>query len=128
MLHIVGSDRLQYQLQSVQVGVSRKQGHPVENLCENAPNGPCVHCLVVGSIPDKELWRSVPARRDVVGVLVILGAIEGASEAEVAQFDQAGLADQQVLRFDVPMDQLRRVQEVVRFQDLVDDSLNPLDL
>lgn len=112
----------------MQVGVAREKRHSVENLSKNAPHGPCVHSLAVGSVTDEEFGCSVPPRRDVVRVLVIFGRVQGSCEAEVAEFDQTSLTDEKVLRLDVTMNDFGLMQEVVGLEDLVNDGLDPVDL
>lgn len=51
-----------------------------------------------------------------------------AREAEVAELYNAIFANQQVFRFNVAVDDVVRVQKVVRLQDLVNDFLNLVEL
>jgi hypothetical protein len=55
--------------------------------------------------PEEDLGRAVPARRNVVGEVLLRPArADDAREAEVAEFDRRVAVDQQICGFDVAMD------------------------
>ena len=123
-LDSVCSECLHYELQGVEVRISREEGLPVVQLSENTTHGPHIYARRVTCVTNQQLGCAIPPRRDVVGVLKISFRFDTPSETEIAKFDYFILADQQVLWLYVSMHHLLAVKVLERPQSLVDDLLD----
>lgn len=65
------------------------------------------HSLPVSGVSHQQLWRSIPARRNVIGVNLSRSGRHRPGEAKVTELDHTELRDQNVLRFNVPVNDLR---------------------
>ena len=102
---------------------------PPEHFREDATDRPHVDRGGVALVLDEELRCAVPARHDVLGeaeVLLLLGGVDRAREAEVADLQVAVLVHQQVARLQVTVEHMRSVDSVHAAEDLVEEVLEVL--
>ena len=87
----------------IDLAITREQRFLRRHLREDAPDGPHVHAGAVLAAAEEDLGRAVPQRDDFVGVGA-QGDAEGAGEAEVGEFQVARAIDEEVLRFQVAVE------------------------
>jgi hypothetical protein len=126
-----GPDHVKDQGQLVDEIFPREKRLPSQQLGENAADRPHIHCVVVEAVGAQHQLRGpVPACDDVlrhglldgiVGVLSFPGGA-GTGKAEIRDPKLAGPGDQQVPRFEVPMDDPVVVEKFEAFQDLVHEE------
>ena len=138
---------MQHPLQLVHGGGPGKEGPADEKLREDAPGGPHVHPVRVPRGPKQDLRRPVPPGGNVVredgggalepprrerrpsllGLHLLLPLVHliqlghGPGEAEVRQLHVAVAREQKVAGLQVPVQELRRVQELEGLEKLVHD-------
>lgn len=107
----------------VDLAVAREQRLLRRHLRENAPHAPHVHAGAVLSAAEQDLWRAVPQRDDFVGVGA-QGDAEGAREPEVGEFEVAGAVDEEVLGFQVAVEDAVGVAVAYAEEELVGEFLD----
>ncbi|KAM0859882.1 hypothetical protein ACQ4PT_046899 [Festuca glaucescens] len=108
----------------VHVVPPREERRPVDELHEDAPDGPDVDGRrVVGGV-EQQLGGPVPPRDDVLRHHVALR--RGARQAEVADLEVAVGVEEQVAGLEVPVDHVRRVDVLEPAQQLVQEVLTVL--
>ena len=97
--------------------VARKQRLGVEELPHDTSSGSEVHRLVIGPLTKQKFRRPVPASGHIVCQVSVLGGpLPG--KAEIAELEDTLLADEQILRLDISMDDLLRVHVVNGLDEL----------
>ena len=134
---------LQYQLDLVLCALSREQNTAQIDLCDDAPEAPNIHGLVVLVAIEQDFRGSVPPSRNVirdhramvepVEVLVLrffLGLllpstnfVVGASQPEVRNLEGAVVVDQHVAGLQIAVDEAGGVHVSDALGDLVHDEL-----
>ena len=84
----------------INLAIAREQRFPRRHLGENAADGPHVDAGAVLAATEQDFGAPVPERDDFVGVGAE-GDAEGAGEAEVGEFEVAFFVDEEVLGFQV---------------------------
>lgn len=109
----------------VQLVFPWKHGVAVDEFAEDAANRPHVDFLaVVGA--DKQLRRAIPASGDIVGEGLLGVFFLDASEPEIADLELSVIADQQVFRLDIPVNDIHRMQVGEPLHQLEDHRANLL--
>ena len=103
-----GAHGFTHDVQLIHVGLTREQRLPVGELAHDASDRPRVHLGSVFLRSQQQLGRSVPPRGYVICEnFVGLVSLELACKAKIAEFERVRArivrADEQVLRFDVPV-------------------------
>mmetsp|Transcript_39239 Transcript_39239/g.103439 ORF Transcript_39239/g.103439 Transcript_39239/m.103439 type:complete len:321 (-) Transcript_39239:246-1208(-) len=110
--------------QLLQVVLAGEQRLAAEALGEDAAHRPDVDALVVGGVLDQQLRCAVPARDYIFRKLLRDGIVHTTGQPEIANFEVAILVDEQVVRLQVAMEHLGRVDGFEAAQDLVNEVLD----
>ena len=110
-------------LELIFVGGSREERAARVHLRHDAACGPDVDAGVVGAGAEEDVWGAVPEGDDFVGEGVHRDA-EGAGEAEVGEFELAFVVDEEVLGFQVPVEDAVFVAEGDALQELVHEGFD----
>jgi hypothetical protein len=106
----------------VNLRVARPQRLAVDELGEDAANGPHVHGGRVRALAEQDFGRAVPQRDHLVRVGAH-GDHKGARQAKVGELEHAALVHEQVLRLEVAVHDAARVAVVHAGQHLVHQAL-----
>ena len=102
--------------------VAPEEGFPAEHLREDAPHGPDVDGRAVVLGLAEQLGRAVPPRHHVFGELARV-VVDAARQSEIADRQIAVAVHEEVRRFQVPVQHVRRVDVLQAPQDLVEEVL-----
>jgi len=80
----------------INLGVAHEEGTFLDQLSENAPDGPHVNPKRVLLLAQKDFWRSVPESLDLVGQGLDWDG-EGSGQAKVTDLDIALIGHKEVL-------------------------------
>ena len=100
-------ERLEDLCELVEVGVPCNEGHAQQQLGEDAAHRPDVDAGPVDPGAEEELRSAVPPRHDEVRVLAVGGAVV-LGQTKVSYLDVALAVDEQVVWFQVAMEDLKR--------------------
>ncbi len=107
----------------VQFVVPWEEGHEGEQLKKDAADAPDVHFVIVVPVGEETLRCSVPPGRDVFCERLFL--TDAPATAEISQFYHL-IRNQDILWFDVSMENTVRVHVFHRLDDLKHVVLGPL--
>ena len=89
-----------------------------EDLDHDAGGAPDVDCGTVLGFAEEEFRGTIPYRDDTVGVVELAALGVEAGEAEVGEFELAGVADEDVGGFDVAVEDSPAMEIVETFEEL----------
>lgn len=92
-----------------------------EKLCKDTSDRPNINGFGVNSGPDQNLWRAIRSGGHVVSDIASVDFLSG--EVHVSQFEFALFVHENVLRFEVSVENVSRVHKVDCYQQLVHDEL-----
>ena len=119
-----GSKDLEYFEDLVDFTVTHEQRSLLGHLGEDAASGPDVDSERVVLLRKQDLWASVPESHHFVGV-TLDGKTERSCQSEIRELDcQAIIADEQVLRLQISVEDSVGVQIDQRVQDLEEEALS----
>lgn len=105
--------------------LSLKEHASLSKLIEDAANRPNIHGEIIPNSPKKKLRRPVPQSFNFLWHGLHARADDPA-ESEISNLDDSLVANQDVLRFEVPMENLLWVHVVNPLQNLMHNALNTL--
>lgn len=117
---LIGSSQdFEYFEDLVDFRITHEERPTLDHLREDATSGPEVDSKTVGLLTQKDLGASIPESYNFMCVR-LNGESEGSSQTEVSQFDVLSCrVHQQVLRFQISVEDSVLVQVDQRLQDLV---------
>lgn len=100
---------------------SWEEGVPIDEFAHDACDCPHINRLPI--LPsNQQLRRSVPPSSHVVSNILLAFQFELPRKAEVTDLQSVFFADQQILRLDIAMDDVLRVEVGEALEQLVDES------
>jgi hypothetical protein len=87
----------------IQLIFAWKHGVSIDELAKDTTDSPDVDFFgIIG--PDKQFWRSVPSRCNIIGELFLaLASFYISRKAEIANFQLFSITNEQILQLDVSM-------------------------
>lgn len=106
----------------IELVLAREHGISIDEFSQNAADSPNINLFGVGS-SNQEFGRSVPASGNIVGQLLLVGGfLQEPCKAKITNFKLFFITNEQVLRFDIPMDHILRVHVRQPFQQLIHEQ------
>ena len=102
---------------------AREQWPACEHFCHDAPGGPDVDAGVVGARAEEDVGSAVPERHDLVAEGINWDS-EGAGKAKIRKLELAVVVDQEILGFEVAVEDAVVVAERYAVQELPHEALD----
>lgn len=102
MLSSQRAETLLYEVQLIEIILSRKQRLSIYNFSHHTANGPDIDRPIVIIPANQQLRRPIPPRRHIIRHDLIIG--NAPREAQVTDLDCSCLANQYIFWFDITMD------------------------
>lgn len=108
-------------LKLLNIGTSHQQWSTNDQLGYNTSNTPYISSLAIKLRPKQHLRWPIPSRRNILRQYQtsILFMSQGAYETKITKFNLTGRIDQYVGWFQIPVDQLCRMQIFQPFENLI---------
>lgn len=106
------------EIQLIEVILSRKQWLTIDDFPHNTANGPDINGLIIIIPANQQLRRSIPPCRHIIRHDLIIR--NASREAQITDLDCPCLADQNILRFDITMDDINAMHVCDSLEKMVD--------
>ena len=113
-----------YSVDLVQLILTREKRFLSDELKEDTAKSPNIHFFVIVAVSHEALGSPVPTSGYVVGVRG--GRVFALAGAEIGQFDEVSL-DENIFRFDIPVEDTLAVHELDGSEDLEHVELDFLE-